>query len=211
MTKFFFRNSVIFILILSLNILLILNFDLSDAREEYADYVPGPFKGKCEACHSGSGLDLYGRDFELIPNHASDPGGAIRSIAGDDSDDDGFTNSDELKQGTFPGDPESFPETSIYQRIPLRQISFIFISFITIVMIIILYNRGYRPLDNSKNNDKNIKNENENPVPKKNIEIALQRLNQDYISGNLDKDAYLNLKNKYKRILETRNFDNDIN
>ncbi|MEE9151651.1 MAG: thrombospondin type 3 repeat-containing protein, partial [Thermoplasmata archaeon] len=108
---------------LIVSVFLLINIPSSYGEEEYAPYIPGPLNGKCEACHSGSALDAYGQDFASISNHASNPQGAINAIADLDSDGDGFTNSEELSKGTFPGDPSSRPESSEVVEFPLLQLA----------------------------------------------------------------------------------------
>ena len=60
----------------------------------------------CSTCHTTSQdaehLNVYGADFRKA-NHDF---GAIEAL---DSDGDGFKNIDEIKAGTFPGDPKSYP------------------------------------------------------------------------------------------------------
>ena len=73
---------------LIVSVFLLINIPSSYGEEEYAPYILGPLNGKCEACHSGSALDAYGQDFASVPNHASNPQGAINAIADLDSDGD---------------------------------------------------------------------------------------------------------------------------
>ena len=79
-------------------------FMLVDARPEYADDLPSVFGGSCRVCHlsaSGGGkLNDFGKDFEENKN-------IFEGIEEKDSDSDGFSNADELKAGTLPGDPDS--------------------------------------------------------------------------------------------------------
>jgi hypothetical protein len=62
----------------------------------------------CQTCHTGShnaqNLNVYGTDF--AKNHHDF--GAVEPL---DSDGDGFTNIDEIKAGTLPGDPNDNPNT----------------------------------------------------------------------------------------------------
>ena len=62
----------------------------------------------CTTCHASSSpskenLNPYGRDFGAA-NHD------FGAIEGKDSDGDGFSNIDEIKAGTFPGDPNENPD-----------------------------------------------------------------------------------------------------
>ncbi|MFQ5884166.1 MAG: thrombospondin type 3 repeat-containing protein, partial [Thermoplasmata archaeon] len=97
----------------------LLSSQQTTAKEYYAGFVPGSLEGKCEACHSGSSLDDFGIDFGAVPTHGSDPGGAIQSIANVDSDGDGFTNQEELSEGTYPGDSNSFPAAESSVDLPV--------------------------------------------------------------------------------------------
>jgi hypothetical protein len=61
----------------------------------------------CTTCHASSSpsrenLNPYGADFAAA-NHD------FGAIEGKDSDGDGFSNVDEIKAGTFPGDPNENP------------------------------------------------------------------------------------------------------
>jgi hypothetical protein len=62
----------------------------------------------CSTCHASSSpsrenLNPYGADFGAA-NHD------FGAIEGKDSDGDGFSNIDEIKAGTFPGDPNENPD-----------------------------------------------------------------------------------------------------
>ena len=61
----------------------------------------------CSTCHASSSpsrenLNPYGKDFG-VANHD------FGAIEAKDSDGDGFSNIDEIKAGTFPGDPNENP------------------------------------------------------------------------------------------------------
>ena len=63
----------------------------------------------CRTCHQGDtgnaeNLGPYGKDFGAS-NHD------FAAVEGKDSDGDGFTNLDEIKAETFPGDPNDNPNT----------------------------------------------------------------------------------------------------
>lgn len=73
-----------------------------EARPVYLEDLPPKLK-KCLVCHtsrSGSYLNAFGRDYE-------DAGFEIPLNL--DSDHDGFTNAEELRAGTSPGDPHEYP------------------------------------------------------------------------------------------------------
>ena len=80
----------------------------------------------CDNCH-GLMLDQAGHSFvETLNDFGADYGqagrsaGALGQIDGDDSDDDGFANGEELAAGRYPGDPGSRPDQ---QTAPLRIVS----------------------------------------------------------------------------------------
>jgi hypothetical protein len=78
------------------------------ARPEYAKDMPLELKNYCVVCHthaSGASLNVYGQDYLENGNSVSD-------IALLDSDEDGFTNDEELVKGTFPGDSNSYPNAA---------------------------------------------------------------------------------------------------
>lgn len=66
-------------------------------------------KAKCAACHvqrNGKGdLNPYGKLLQKKKVEAA----SMKAIEKQDADKDGFTNIDELKAGTLPGDPKSKP------------------------------------------------------------------------------------------------------
>lgn len=77
------------------------------ARPKYAKDMPANLKNYCNVCHhqaSGGPMNLFGEDYLKHVNNISD----ISSL---DSDGDGFTNDEELREGTFQGDSESYPGT----------------------------------------------------------------------------------------------------
>jgi len=79
---------------------------LAYGRPVYARDLPSSLKNYCTTCHISSsgigGLNRFGVDYAYS-------GYSIDRIAGLDSDRDGYTNSQELAAGTFPGDPDSYP------------------------------------------------------------------------------------------------------
>ncbi len=78
----------------------------SFGRLEYARELPESLKDRCNVCHisptGGGPLNRFGEQFAM--NDHSFP-----AIANADADGDGFTNNEELKSGTLPGDPQSHP------------------------------------------------------------------------------------------------------
>src|SRR2546423_6560203 len=85
----------------------------AESRPEYLSafndrYKPsGSHLDTCSTCHASSSparenLNPYGKDFSAA-NHD------FGAIEPKDSDGDGFSNIDEIKAGTFPGDPNENP------------------------------------------------------------------------------------------------------
>lgn len=72
--------------------------------KNFKDY-PDEVK-KCTLCHVQSsgygGLNTFGRDFAVEK-------GVTKRLLSMDSDGDGYENGVELKSGTFPGNPDSYP------------------------------------------------------------------------------------------------------
>ena len=79
--------------------------------------------GSCQWCHRTYGYDGAGDITETINSYGAaykDAGrnaDAVNSTADDDSDDDGYSNSDEIAANTFPGDDSDHPglETAAYR------------------------------------------------------------------------------------------------
>lgn len=67
-------------------------------------------KAKCAACHiernGKGGLNAYGKALDKKTAGAE----ALKSVENLDSDKDGFTNIQEIRAGTLPGDPKSKPK-----------------------------------------------------------------------------------------------------
>ena len=63
----------------------------------------------CDTCHKISSFDRnpYGADVEVELNKGSTTTEALQAIEGTDSDDDTYTNIEEINAGTFPGNPDS--------------------------------------------------------------------------------------------------------
>jgi len=79
---------------------------LSEFNSRYK--TSGSHLDTCSTCHASSSpsrenLNPYGADFSAA-NHD------FGAIEAKDSDGDGFSNVDEIKAGTFPGDPNENPD-----------------------------------------------------------------------------------------------------
>ena len=77
----------------------------SRAIPEYSRELPEALKNFCQVCHvraSGGPMNSYGDDFVSY-------GWSVGAIGELDSDDDGFSNEDELAAASLPGDPQSTP------------------------------------------------------------------------------------------------------
>jgi hypothetical protein len=77
----------------------------SRAIPEYSRELPEALKNFCQVCHvraSGGPMNSFGNDYV---SHGS----SVDAIGELDSDDDGFSNEDELDAGSLPGDPNSTP------------------------------------------------------------------------------------------------------
>jgi hypothetical protein len=70
---------------------------------EYSKILPQDLKPFCNVCHvknSGGPLNSFGKDYKVYE---------LNMLMEMDSDSDGFSNSDELAQNKFPGNPNSYP------------------------------------------------------------------------------------------------------
>jgi hypothetical protein len=181
-------------ILLSFVVLTLILSNSIKAQEEYAQYIPGPLNGKCEACHSGSSLDAFGEQFGSTPNHISDPEGALNAISEIDSDGDGFSNSQELNLGTFPGDPNSKPKFYEVEPFPIRPIAAISISFFLFVVIIFIYNKRNFLITNTGQKENSSKN-------KQGLN-GLRKLEHDYKNGIIEREIYLEMRKLYE---ETNN------
>ena len=77
----------------------------SRAIPEYSRELPEALKNFCQVCHlraSGGPMNSYGDDFVSY-------GSSVGAIGELDSDDDGFSNEEELAASSLPGDPNSTP------------------------------------------------------------------------------------------------------
>ena len=73
---------------------------------EYAKDLPQELKNFCNVCHvrnSGGPLNGFGEDYHRYNENLD----VLMAI---DSDDDGFTNGDELAEAKNPGNPKSYPD-----------------------------------------------------------------------------------------------------
>ena len=79
---------------------------MTSAVSEYSEDIPSSYGSVCLVCHAsasgGGDLNGFGSDYSENDND-------IEAINDLDSDGDGHTNEEELKAGTFPGDPDSSP------------------------------------------------------------------------------------------------------
>jgi hypothetical protein len=77
----------------------------NQAIPEYSRELPEALKNFCQVCHikaSGGPMNSYGNDFVSY-------GMSVGAIDALDSDEDGFSNEDELAAGSLPGDTQSTP------------------------------------------------------------------------------------------------------
>jgi len=112
--KVLFFNTIIFIGILLIPL-------LSFASNNFGSKIPNGSVFSCENCHGGSFMNKFGEDFQSNDNIWD------QNLAALDSDEDGYTNGEELQDftGTWfeghpqpgneedvtnPGDPSSFPQ-----------------------------------------------------------------------------------------------------
>ncbi len=107
------------------------------ARPQYAIPLPGPFKERCDTCHmnlqGGGPLNDFGRDFE-------NAGRDLAAILDMDSDGDGFTNREELRAGTMPGDPNSRPGAAMPAAV--SQNAFVGVFSLSLAFLILLLGAG---------------------------------------------------------------------
>jgi len=82
-----------------------------ESRPGYLQALP-PEAQRCQVCHltrSGmEGPNAFGKDWKRY--------GSLQAILNLDSDGDGFSNEEELRAGTLPGDPRDHPGAS--RRVP---------------------------------------------------------------------------------------------
>ncbi len=123
-------NLLAFLLILSITSSF---FTVSvSARPKYAKDMPSNLKNYCNVCHqqaSGGPLNVFGQDYLKFGNNIS----AISSL---DSDGDRFTNDEELREGTFPGDSTSYPGALTGFKIEVVFIIFVGILVLTLCVLI---------------------------------------------------------------------------
>ena len=96
------------IIILTTLVLLLVATPVS-ASKSYSEHMSGPLKNDCTLCHmnnaGGGDRNAFGKDFA---QHDHIIEGALSSI---DSDNDGYTNGEELDAGTYPADKSSHPDS----------------------------------------------------------------------------------------------------
>ncbi|HEY9204275.1 MAG TPA: carboxypeptidase-like regulatory domain-containing protein, partial [Candidatus Methanoperedens sp.] len=89
------------------------NQDFMNAFNTTYPFAVGSRIDNCALCHQGgvggAPRNPYGLDFENQTGHRTNPGPALVSIEGNDSDKDTFKNIDEIRNFTYPGDPTDFP------------------------------------------------------------------------------------------------------
>ena len=94
------------LIILIITLLSLLYVSVAQARPKYQPQVR-PMEG-CNVCHVNQGgggpMNAYGADWESS-------GMSAAKAAKLDSDNDGFTNGEEIEAKTFPGDPNSNPKS----------------------------------------------------------------------------------------------------
>ena len=101
------------------------------AIPEYAKDIPSNLKNYCIVCHqqaSGGPMNMFGQDYL---KHGS----SISAISSLDSDGDGFTNDEELREGTFPGDSNSYPGTLTGLKIEVVLIILVGILVLTLCVL----------------------------------------------------------------------------
>lgn len=99
------------LVVLSTFVLLCVAFSpliMTRAVSEYTEDIPSSYGNVCLVCHAsasgGGDLNGFGSDY-------SENGNDVEAINDLDSDGDGHTNEEELEAGTFPGDPDSSPQS----------------------------------------------------------------------------------------------------
>jgi hypothetical protein len=198
-SKPFWRNRSLLVIVTAVLVIwAFLPSHQSYAQDSYSGFVPGPLNGKCEACHSGSSLDKFGLDFGAVPTHASDPAGAIQTLANVDSDGDGFTNEEELTEGTYPGDSSSFPARANAVDLPVVPLLGLLASMLLAAVVIFAINRKILS---------EVGTENTTRLKPGKLSPALEALERDYRSGLVDETTYRSLKEEYAQL--SRNDDGD--
>ena len=107
----------------------------------------GPFNAKyntsgtrldtCKVCHTtGANLNQYGMDM-LKQTGTTEQ--RLANIELFDSDEDGFSNIDEISNLTFPGDFTDTPAATPYPAIISGTVGFILIIFLAVLLLIVAY------------------------------------------------------------------------
>lgn len=98
-------SSILFLLLLSYPAMSYSPF-LDQARDFYNNN-----NLSCEMCHIGATMNIYGNDFaNALENNHNIIIESFKDIEETDSDGDGFSNKDEIKVSTNPGDAFIFPK-----------------------------------------------------------------------------------------------------
>lgn len=131
------KKTKVFLLFLFFILGIIIFATQVNSQSQYSSEIPGKLKGDCLVCHitPGGARNSYGNDFEnsLKNNNISF---AISSIENLDSDKDGFTNKQELENGTYPGNANSFPIISKEEKFTNELYFSVFIAFLIIIAIL---------------------------------------------------------------------------
>jgi len=78
----------------------------------YLDQIINEYqiRARCELCHSSNNLNIFGNDFKKsLENNGNDLLKTLKELENLDSDTDGYSNLEEIKAGSLPFDPASFP------------------------------------------------------------------------------------------------------
>jgi hypothetical protein len=130
-------------------------------------------------------------DFGAVPTHASDPGGAIQTLANVDSDGDGFTNEEELSEGTYPGDSSSFPAGTNNIDLPVVPLLGLLAGMLLAAVVIFAINRKITTEGGTETPSR---------LESGKMSPALEALERDYRSGLLDDATYSSLKEEYAQL-----------
>ncbi len=120
------------IVLISITVGVLIALPPTKARFEYVKDLPQSLKSYCNVCHtasSGKGpLNVFGEDYLKL-------GLDMNATSNLDSDGDGFVNGEELAAGTFPGDPNSFPGSSLRGIPILESIVLVAVSLSTLLLV----------------------------------------------------------------------------
>lgn len=108
-----FRNILFFLTIIT--VFLAGNVYANNTYQNYfnSEYPASNLVGNCSVCHSSGApsLDAYGAAWKNAGRNQS----AFAPIENQDSDGDGFTNLEEIREGTLPGSSSSHPTVQVNQ------------------------------------------------------------------------------------------------